>query len=127
MPLLDVTSVLYDPMFMDVDGTYTRQTQTIGAHGRAVNTPVTTMLPAVYTNKDGFLLQRGADSEHVEAVITVHTPVRLTTGSSGIPADIVTWDGASYTVTSIGNYSKYGAGFVEATCELIELDGGTEP
>lgn len=127
MPLLDVTSVLFDPMFMDVDGTYTRMTQTVDAHGRAIDVPVTAPLPAVYTNKDGFLLQRLSDGEHVEAVITVHTPVRLTTGSTGISADVINWDGATYTVTSVGNYSKYGAGFVEATCELVELDGGTEP
>lgn len=125
MPLLDVTSVLYDPMFMDASGTYTRNVQTIGAHGRAVVTPTTTALYAVYTNKDGSLLQRMAGGEHIEDTITVHTQTRLTAGQTGDTADIVHWSGADYTVTNVANYSTYGAGFVMATCEILNLDGGT--
>lgn len=124
MPLLDVSFVLLDPMFLDTSGTYTRNAQTIGAHGRAELTPVTAPLYAVYTNKDGSILQRLAGAEHIEDTVTVHTKTRLTAGQTGDTADIVHWAGADYTVTNVANYSTYGAGFVMATCEIINLDGG---
>lgn len=124
MPLLDVTSVLFDPMFMDVSGTYTRNVQAVGAHGRASITPATLPLYAVYTNKDGSILQRLSDGERIMDTITVHTQTKLTAGQNGETADIVHWAGADYTVTNVANYSTYGAGFVMATCEILNLDGG---
>lgn len=125
MPLLDVSAVLLDPMFLDTSGTFTRNTQTIGAHGRAALTPVTAPVYGVYTNKDGSLLTRGADGEHIVDSFTLHTQTRLTAGQTGQTADIVHWQGADYTVERVANYSTYGAGFVMVDCEILNLDGGT--
>lgn len=125
MPLLDVTSVLYDPMFMDSSGTYTRNVQTVGSNGRASLAPTTTQLFGVYTNKDGSLLTRGADSEYIIDSFTLHTQTKLTAGQTGDTADIVHWQGADYTVVRVANYSTYGAGFVMADCEILNLDGGS--
>lgn len=125
MPMLDVSAVLLDPMFLDTSGTYTRNVQSISAHGRAVVTPTTAPLYAVYTNQDGSILQRLASAEHIEDSITVHTRTKLTAGQTGDTADIVHWAGADYTVTRVANYSTYGGGFIAATCEIINLDGGT--
>lgn len=125
MPMLDVSFVLLDPMFLDSSGTYTRNTQTIGAHGRATNAPVTAPVYGVYTNKDGSLLMRGADGEHIVDSFTLHTQTKLSAGQTALDADIVHWAGADYTVKRVANYSTYGAGFVMVDCEILNLDGGT--
>ncbi|MDT1847832.1 head-tail adaptor, partial [Klebsiella pneumoniae] len=50
---------------------------------------------------------------------------RLTQGQPGLDADIVTYRGRDYRVTFVDPYTAYGAGFVQAHCELLEFDGGT--
>ena len=41
-------------------------------------------------------------------------------GGEGLDADIVTWNGRRYTVVTVDDYSRYGAGFTCATCRLLE-------
>jgi hypothetical protein len=68
---------------------------------------------------------RMAEGSRINGSITVHSQFNLIAGSDGIDADIVTWNGRSYTVTNVGDWSRFGIGFTAANCELIPLSGGS--
>ena len=123
-PWLDVSDVLLDPDFMDRTLTCTRQLQTVGDDGIAVNAQTITGFFGVVTNNQGDLLLRRAEGEHILGSITVNTKFRLLDGADGRSADLVSWQGATYTVSAVSSWSTYGAGFVAATCDLIPLSGG---
>lgn len=125
MAWLDVVDVILDPDFIDTVGlSYTRAAQTVGDDGMAVNSDVTLPLAGVVTNHNGDILRRRSVGEHVEGSIIVHTLTRLTAGSApDVPADVVTWQGARYTVAVLDNWSHFGHGFVAAQCDLIPLAG----
>lgn len=122
MPLLDVSDILASPEFADTL-TLTRNTQTVGADGIAVNATVVTDFSGVVTSDSGRDLMRQAQGEMVQGTILVHTVTNLTSGAAGLDADEIVWNGARYTVTTIDDYSRYGVGFVCATCELKPLAG----
>ena len=123
MPGLDVSEVLFDPDFVTLGLLCTRSTPVVGANGIAVNTTTTTPFAGVVTSDKGELLERLATGQRVHGSITITTVFRLRDGGGGYAADIVTWLGAQYTVTDVKDYSGYGRGFVEATCELVPLGG----
>lgn len=123
MPLLDVSDILLDPDFVDLSLICIRQTQSI-VNGLAVNAQVKTPFTGVVTSAGGSELNRNAVGETVKGTIIICTKFRLDDGSIGRSADIVTWNGANYTVTQTNDYSKYGEGFIEATCELVPFSGG---
>jgi len=123
MPLLDVSSVLDNPMFKD-DLVCTRNTQTVGEDGRAVNNPCQTPFSGVVTSDTGDILTRLAEGSYIKGSIVVHSRFVLIDGLSGMDADIVTWQGRQYTVSSVNDYSRFGRGFVAASCEPLKLSGG---
>lgn len=123
MPLLDVSAVLDNPMFQD-QLSCTRNTQTVGPDGIAVNTPTVTSFSGVVTSDTGDILQRMAEGSYIKGSITVHTRFALIDGTAGKDADVVTWNGRKYTVSSVNDYSHYGRGFVAANCEPLALSGG---
>lgn len=123
MPLLDVTDILFDPDFADTL-TCIRQTQTVGDDGIASNATQTVSFVGVVTADSGKELARLAAGSHVSGSILVHTVFRLTNGGpNGIDSDHVVWNGDEYIVTSINDYSTYGAGFICASCDLLPLSG----
>lgn len=124
MPFLDVSDVLCDPEFVDRKLTCTRQAQSVGSDGLAVNTPTVTPFFGVVTSNRGDVLQRLAEGSRIQGSITIHTRFLLQDGRNGSDADLVTWQGRQYTVTNVNDYSTYGAGFVDAECDLIPLSGG---
>lgn len=123
MPFLDVSDVLLDPEFNDDSMVCHRKDQTIGANGRASNAGTTTPFNGVVTMESSKKLTRGSDGAVVAGSITIHTQFRLVSGEGGRDADVVTWDGADYTVARTDNYSRYGNGFIAAYCELLPLSG----
>ncbi|EHW95409.1 hypothetical protein AC84_0310 [Escherichia coli 1-392-07_S4_C1] len=60
----------------------------------------------------------------ISGAILIVTTERLTQGQTGRDADIVTYQGRDYRVTFVDPYTAYGAGFVQAHCELLPFDGG---
>ncbi|OWT69215.1 MULTISPECIES: hypothetical protein [unclassified Achromobacter] len=122
MPFLDVTDVLLDPDFFD-SLVCTRNVQTVGDDGLATNVGTDTPFIGVVTSDSGDILERMATGSRVKGSILVCTKFRLVESAPGIDADVVTWDGSRYTVTNVNNYSRYGAGFVEAYCTLIPVQG----
>jgi galactose-6-phosphate isomerase len=121
---IDVTSVLLDPMFTD-RLTCTRNTQTIGDNGLAVNAGRVTSFIGVVTSDRGYMMQRRAEGTQVSNSILVVTRFNLQDGSTGLDADIVTWQKNKYTVVNTEDYSHAGKGFIQAHCELIPIAGGS--
>lgn len=124
MPLLDVAEILLDPDFVD-SLVCARMTQTVDDNGVATDAPTTAPFWGVVTNNSGDLLMRMAEGSHVKGSITVHSQFLLQAGSDGLDADVVTWNGRQYTVTNVGDWSRFGIGFTAANCELIPLSGGS--
>ncbi|MBV8159133.1 MAG: hypothetical protein JO278_15845 [Dyella sp.] len=123
MPLLDVSDILFDPDFADLTLTVTRNAQTVGNDGIAVDTPTTTPFVGVVTSSTGSVLHRVAEGARISDTILIHTRFKLIDGQAGYDADIVNWQGLQWTVTNVNDYSTYGRGFVAATCTLKQLSG----
>ena len=117
MPTLDVTDVLFDPDFCDFNLWVTRRVQTVDEDGIGSDSEVKTQ----------FALEnrRMQSGQVISGAILIVTTERLTQGQTGRDADIVTYQGRDYRVTFVDPYTAYGAGFVQAHCELLPFDGGT--
>jgi len=122
MPALDVSDLLSDPDFMDHFAVVRSVVTVDPVTGRGYEAQTTEDAFGVVTSGDGQNLVREADAARDSGTITVHTTYRLTEGSrgDGTDADIVQWNGHSWTVVRIDDYSRYGAGFVVATCSLYD-------
>lgn len=120
---IDVTEVLLDPDFADLDMTYTRLTETVGSNGRTVLAGSPLPLVGVVTNDKGDQLFRTEDGTRVPSTIVVHTTTTLRVGGAGFEADLVTWNGQTYVVSNLADYSTYGAGFTVAICTLQTIAG----
>lgn len=121
MPLLDVSDILADPDFAD-SAVVTRTTVTVDPQtGRAAGSETDTPISVVVTSDKGRNLQRNPEAAVSTGSILMHSVFRFTEGGDGLDADIVTWNGRRYTVVTVDDYSRYGAGFTCATCRLLDL------
>lgn len=125
MPFLDLTDVLLDPDFCDYTLVCTRNTQTVDADGFATNVSQDIPFNGVVTVDRSLEAKRMAVGQSIGGAILVVTQFRLTQGKSGLDADVVLYNGRHYRVTFVDPYTSYGAGFVQAHCELMEFNGGT--
>jgi hypothetical protein len=125
MPNLDVTEILFDPDFADFSLIVTRNAQTVDSDGFATNNQTKANFTGVVTVDRSLEAQRRMAGQVVNGAILIITTFRLTQGQTGIDADIVTYQNRDYRVTSVDPYTAYGAGFVQAHCELQPFDGGT--
>ncbi|WP_213709547.1 head-tail adaptor [Klebsiella aerogenes] len=130
MPLLDVTDVLLDPDFMDTSLVCHRQIQTVDEDNYPTNTAQVIPFSGVVTVDRSLEAKRMAAGQNINGAILIVTQFRLTQGmpaSDSTPeldADIVTYSGRNYRVTFVDPYTRYGVGFVQAHCELLEFNGG---
>ncbi|EPR9225474.1 head-tail adaptor [Citrobacter amalonaticus] len=131
MPFLDVSEVLLDPDFMDTSLVCHRQIQTADEDNFATNTPQDIPFSGVVTVDRSLEAKRMAAGQNISGAILIVTQFRLTQGqpetdtSPRLDADIVTYSGRDYRVIFVDPYTRYGAGFVQAHCELVDFDGGT--
>lgn len=125
MPLLDMSDVLTDPMFVDTFSV-NRRVQTVNDSGIASST--VQALPGingvVYPSDENDL-QRLPDLSIQTKAITVVTMFALrgeseAAGSEYYP-DIVVWNGDNFLVRHVNDYSNYAAGFILAVCTSIDL------
>ncbi len=123
MPDLDASDILLDPDFCDYSLTCSRNVATVGENGVASLTSTVIDFAGVVTQIETQDLTRLPDGERITGRILICTPFRLRSGDAAYTADVVTWLGNQYTVIAIENYSTFGRGFIEATCELIPLTG----
>lgn len=121
-PLLDVSDVLTDPMFVE-PLLITRQNVTVGNNGRAtVTQEVITPKPyGVVTSEADDDVIVGEDALLRPNMIRVTTKFRIQGPSKEgeRDGDIVTWNGDPYIVMKIDNFSKWGAGFMTAVCQSM--------
>ena len=131
MPLLDVSDVLLDPDFVDMSLVCHRQIQTADADNFPTNTSQDIPFSGVVTVDRSLEAKRMAAGQNINGAILIVTQFRLTQGQAStdgsprLDADIVTYNGRNYRVTFVDPYTSYGAGFVQAHCELVDFDGGT--
>lgn len=125
MPNLDVTEILFDPDFADFSLVVTRNIQTVDDDGYASNAQTKATFAGVVTVDRSLEARRMQAGQVVNGAILIVTTERLTQGQTGRDADIVTYQNRDYRVTFVDPYTAYGAGFVQAHCELQPFDGGT--
>ncbi|WP_048784612.1 hypothetical protein [Pantoea vagans] len=124
MPTLDVTDVLLSSEFLDTTLVVKRNEQTVDEDGFARNTTTETLFGGVVTVDRSLEARRMQAGQVIDGAILIITTYRLSSGNTGIDADIVTYRGRDYRVTFVDPYTAYGAGFVQAHCELQPFDGG---
>lgn len=125
MPLLDVTEVLLDPDFVDTTLVCHRQIQSRDDDNFTTNTQQDIPFSGVVTVDRSLEARRMTAGQNISGAILIVTKFRLTQGQPGLDADVVTYRGREYRVTFVDPYTAYGAGFVQAHCELMEFDGGS--
>ena len=123
MPELDVSELMDDIDFVETRLVCLRMAQTVGANGLAVNAPVPIPFLGIVTQVKGNVLNRDAAGEIITGSILICTRFRLLDGKSGFTADTVLRQTRQYAVSEVLPYSKFGQGFVEATCTLLPLAG----
>ncbi|EMB3082291.1 head-tail adaptor [Providencia rettgeri] len=124
MPLLDVSEILLDPDFVDMSLVCHRSTQVTDDDGFTKNSTQNLSFAGVVTVDRSLEAKRMEAGQAIGGAILIVTQFRLTQGYQGVDADIVTYQGRKYRVTFVDPYTAYGAGFVQAHCELMEFDGG---
>lgn len=124
MPTLDVSDVLLSPEFLDTSLVVTRSVQSVDNDGFPQNTPTQTPFGGVVMVDRSLEARRMQAGQVIGGAILIITTFRLTNGNTGVDADIVTYRGRDYRVTFVDPYTAYGAGFVQAHCELQPFDGG---
>ncbi|UPS64390.1 head-tail adaptor [Providencia rettgeri] len=124
MPLLDVSEILLDPDFVDMSLVCHRSTQVTDDDGFTTNSTQNLHFAGVVTVDRSLEAKRMEAGQAIGGAILIVTQFRLTQGYQGVDADIVTYQGRKYRVTFVDPYTAYGAGFVQAHCELMEFDGG---
>lgn len=124
MPTLDVTDVLLSPEFLDTTLVAKRNEQTVDEDGFPKNITSETPFGGVVTVDRSLEARRMQTGQVINGAILIVTTYRLSSGNTGIDADIVTYRGRDYRVTFVDPYTAYGAGFVQAHCELQPFDGG---
>lgn len=120
MPTLDVTDVLLSPEFCD-EINYVRRKQTIPGPGRVVVKAYNLTTLGVITIGSLNDNPQEADQQHATNMITVHSIVRLLDNAKGYQPDLVYYNCQTYLVRKAYNWSRYGAGFFAAECELQDL------
>ncbi|AER32354.1 MULTISPECIES: hypothetical protein [Pantoea] len=125
MPDLDVTDILFDPDFCDTTLVVKRRSMAVNDDGFGKNTVTSSPFAGVVTVDKSLESRRLEAGQVVHGAILIVTTERLTQGQTGRDADIVTYQGRDYRVSFVDPYTAYGAGFVQAHCELLPFDGGT--
>ena len=116
MPLLDVSDVLSDPDFCE-QITVTRSTQSAPIGGLTQTTTSTLTLTAVVQPANSRDLQRLLDAERTGGGIVVYA------AGAGIlqDEDQIAWQGGTYTVIGLDDWSKFGAGYVRAVAAKTDI------
>ena len=121
MALLDVTDVLYDPDFTSIYDLYRDATTVVD--GLTVSGKVPTLgLTGVVQPAGARSLDVLPEGERRTQSIDIWTTTRLSSGSQSTDADEVVWQGSRWRVMNVLDWSNHGAGFVKATCQLMQVN-----
>jgi len=117
VPWLDASDILLDPDLAEWIE-IRRRAETVTDKGRATMRLEPYRAPAVIFNEQSDLISN-PDERHTPSVIAVHTRFRLRGTAPGYQGDLLKWAGAWYLVTKVNDNSRYGRGFIMATCAAI--------
>lgn len=125
MPFLDVSDILSDPDFVDTTLVFRWNRQGRDDDGFSTNIPAEDIpFSGVVTVDRSLEARRMEAGQTIGGAILIVTRFRLTQGNEDYDADVVTYQGRRYRVTFVDPYTAYGAGFVQAHCELVDFNGG---
>ena len=125
MPFLDVSDILSDPDFVDTSLVCRRNRQGRDDDGFSTNIPAEDIpFSGVVTVDRSLEARRMEAGQTIGGAILIVTRFRLTQGNEDYDADVVTYQGRRYRVTFVDPYTAYGAGFIQAHCELVDFNGG---
>ena len=130
-PLLDVNEVLTDPYFAD-EFTVSRREQVVDASGlpsivsTTVYTAVDGCIGVVTPSSDSSLVRTDAyeamgNSLQVITTFRLQGATRTKDGRTFMP-DLVGWGNQYYIVRDIKDFTRFGAGFCQADCLLIDYE-----
>jgi hypothetical protein len=120
MPTLDVTEVLDDADICDTFSVI-RRTEVVNNFGEPVLTEVQTDGVLGVVSPGSGSLVRSDDMQSLTKTITVVTTFRLQGPSEDIQPDIVVWKGSRFLVTTLDDFTNFGAGHTEAECVSMNL------
>jgi hypothetical protein len=118
MPTLDVSDIPICEEFGDKFDVI-RRPETINESGRSSAAQVVgSAVGTIYPTGDNSLV-RQTDFELGRKTLTVVTPYRLQQAAPGHQPDVILYRGNQYVVTSVEDYSQYGAGIIVAEVSSI--------
>lgn len=120
-PQLDVSDALLDPAFCDSTLQCLRRSEAVSAGGISQLSSETLGFAGVVVSDRGDQLNRDAAAERLTGSISIITKFRLRQAGISVTPDLVSYNGRQYTVTNVNDYTSYGAGFIEAVCDLVPL------
>lgn len=127
MSFIDVTDVILDPMVAGQTAQVVRRQQEVDDRGEGVVSLelIPEIICGIWPSGDNTLV-RTEDYSTLGQEFTIVTIFRLrgqtrevSTGRSFLP-DLVLHDGNAYIVNKVNEYTHYGPGFLECTCESID-------
>lgn len=107
MATLDVSDLLDDPEWSDFF-TLLRQSETVGANGRAVRTQLAPEQIVGVMQNGGRRNTIGPDGALVTGDLNIWTKTHLRVATDTAPADRLLWAGTTYTVTMVEDWSRFG-------------------
>lgn len=119
-PSLDVSDILSDPDFADTF-TVIRRSQTVGDDGMADGAERAIRAVGVVQPASANGLKLLPEGARVDGAIQIHTAFHLSVATDTTFADEVVYNGRRYMVTATNDFSRFGAGYIQAVCELKNL------
>lgn len=117
MVMINVMPAVQSLLMQDRVNVYRRSLTSNGYGEGKTNSQKFENVPAVVGPSGQNKLDRRPEAQSTEKVIEIIANFAFTMASPGFQADVVEWRGESYTVTSVLDYSQYGAGFTQAMAE----------
>lgn len=119
MPAIDVSELLVDPDFAETVQ-IVRRAELISETGRVSTQNSTYDVVACVQPQSDQPMIRGPDQQNLPQLIEVITQWRLRGIAPGWQPDLVVWNGTTFVVNKVYNWSHYGNGFVMAECSSMD-------
>jgi galactose-6-phosphate isomerase len=114
MPMLNVTPAVTSLIMQDRADVYQRCEVVNGFGESTTARKLTSKVPCIIWPGGQNKLDRRPEAQSTEKVIEMVSRFAFNMASDGKQADVIAWRGDEYTVTSVADYSQYGAGFTQA-------------
>lgn len=123
MPMLNVMPAVTNLLFQDRVDVYQR-CEVVNGYGESTTSRQKfPQVPAVVWPGGQNKLDRRPEAQSTEKVIELVARFSFSMSQDGRQADVIFWKGDEYTVTSVADYSDYGAGFSQAMAMKRPVNG----